>query len=114
MQPQQRAEIVGVMNDTKWEELRAAMYDLGRLHPQFRIKDRDREAPWSWDGEWFYHFRLRDYRAIEYVDLEVRSQEQRDAVRSRLRAIHVPGFETDEGFRVCGWIERGVFVDYIQ
>jgi hypothetical protein len=35
--------MIGVMNNTKWEELRAAMYELGSLHPQFRIKDRERE-----------------------------------------------------------------------
>lgn len=106
--------MIGVMNNTKWEELRLAMYELGRLHPQFRIKDRDRDEPWAWDGDWCYHFRLRAYEAIEYVDLRVGSQEQRDAVGDRLRAIHLPGTETDEGFRICGWIKPGDFVEYLR
>lgn len=106
--------MIGVMNNMKWEELRVAMYELGRLHPQFRVKDRDREEPWPWDGEWYYHFRLRDYDAIEHVDLKVRSPEQRDAVRKRLRAINLPGVETDDGFRIIGWIKSGEFVDYLK
>ena len=106
--------MIGVMNNTKWEELRVAMYELGPLHPPFRIKDRDREEPWPWDGEWFYHFRLRDYDAIEHVELEVRSAEQREAVRERLRAIHLPGVETDDGVRIYGWIKRGESVDYLE
>lgn len=106
--------MISVMNNTKWEELRVAMYELGPLHPQFRIKDRDREEPWPWDGEWFYHFRLSDYEAIEYVDLRVGSQEQRDAVRDRLRAIHLAGTETGEGFRIYGWRKPGEFAEYLK
>jgi hypothetical protein len=106
--------MIGVMNNTKWEGLRAAMYELGSLHPQFRIKDREREEPWLWDGEWFYHFRRDAYETIEYVDLKVTSQEQRVAVRDRLRAIHLPGVETEEGFRIYGWIKPGEFVDYLK
>jgi hypothetical protein len=106
--------MVGVMNDTKWDELRLAMYALGPLGPRFRIKDRGREEPWPWDGEWFYHFRGRGYDAIKHVDLAVGSPAQRDAVRERLRAIHLPGVETDDGFRVYGWVARGAFVDYLK
>ena len=106
--------MVGVMNNTKWEELRVAMYALGPLSPQFRIKDRDREEPWPWDGEWFYHFHLPDYDAIEQVELRVQSVQQRDAVRERLRAIHLPGVETDDGFRIYGWVKPGEPVDYLK
>ena len=38
--------------------------------------------------------------AEELVNLIKGSQEQRDAVRDSLRAIHLPGAETDEGFRI--------------
>jgi hypothetical protein len=106
--------MIGVMNNTKWEELRVAMYELGPLHPQFRIKDCDREEPWPWDGEWFYHFRQRDYDAIEHVELRVCSAGQREAVRERLRAIHLPGVETDDGFCIYGWIRSGQSVDYLK
>ena len=102
------------MNNSKWEELRVAMLGLGPLRPQFSIKDRDREEPHSWDGEWLYHFRDREYDAIEHVDLSVNSPQQRDAVRDRLRAIHLPGVETDGGFRIYGWVKRGEFVDYLK
>jgi hypothetical protein len=102
------------MNDTKWEELRLAMSAIAEQHPQFRIKDLGRAEPWPWDGEWFYHFRLRPYREIEWVDLRVRSETQRALIRERLHQIHVPGIETETGFRVFGWIAPGNAVDYIQ
>ncbi len=102
----------GVMNDTKWDELRLAMYSLGDQSPRFRIKDIGHE-PSSWDGEWFYHFREVPYREIQWVELHVDCDEQRDRVRNQLRHIHVPGMETDEGFRVFGWIDSGVTISYI-
>jgi hypothetical protein len=108
--------MVGLMNNTKWDELRLAMYRLGPLSPQYRIKDRELDAPCAWDGEWFYHFRLPgyDYADIEWVDLKATSTEQREAIRNRLREIHVPGRETAEGFRVLGWVSAGETVSYID
>ena len=105
---------IPVMNDTKWEELRLAMSELAEQHPQFRIQDLGRREPWPWDGEWCDHFRLRPYREIEWVDLRVRSETQRVLVRERLQQIHVPGIETETGFRVFGWIAPGVAVHFIQ
>lgn len=105
--------VIGVMNDTKWEELRLAMHALDSLRPRFQIKDRDAESPAAWDGEWFYHFREQSYDSIQWVDIETLTPEQRAAVRECLRAIHVPGVETKIGFRVFGWVSPGAPVDYI-
>ncbi len=104
----------GLMNDTKWEELRVAMYELGRQHPLFQMKVLNRDEPYFWDGDWFYHFRLLDYKEIEWVDLRVKSNEQREVVRERLAKIHVPGIATQEGFRIFGWVEPSVHVQYIE
>lgn len=101
------------MNNTKWEELRLAMYALGPLSPRFRIKDREHNEPFSWDGEWFYHFRECGYDSIEWVELKTVDLRQRDAVRDCLRAIHVPGTETEQGFRVLGWVKSGQSINFV-
>jgi hypothetical protein len=106
--------MVGVMNDTKWEELRRLMFDLRPRHPQFQIKDKDRIEPRPWDGEWYYHFRDQGYDSIEYVDLRTPDPAQREQVRDCLRQVHVPGHETADGFRILGWITEGQSVGYIE
>lgn len=115
MTDQQRKKLdrVGVMNDTKWDELRHAMYALGTNSPRFRIKDVAAESSSDWDGEWYYHFRLLPYSKIEWVELRVTSSAQRVIIRQRLREIRVPGEETSEGFRILGWIQSGTAVGYI-
>lgn len=106
--------LVGVMNDTKWEELRLAMYGLGPLHPQFQVKDLESHEPSTWDGEWFYHFRLLPYSTIEWCDLRICSEEQRLAVLECLRAIRLPGESTANGFHIHGWIRTDQTVSYIE
>ena len=104
----------GVMNNTKWEELRLAMLSLGSLSPQFQIKDVMSDQPSAWDGEWYYHFRLLPYSTIEWCDLRVRHEEQRREIRQILYAIHLPGEATEEGFRIYGWIQNGAVVNYLK
>ena len=45
-----------LMNDTKWNELRLAMYDLDAQSPRRRTKNLESWYICRWDGEWFYHF----------------------------------------------------------
>ena len=103
----------GAMNNTKWDEVRLAMYELGAAHPMWRTKDYESGYVCPWDGEWFYHFRQGGYDTIEWAEIAVTSQEQRTLVRDALRKIHVPGEETPEGFRVFGYTQPGVPLSYI-
>ncbi len=105
--------MIGVMNNTKWDEIRLAMYALDAPKPRFRIKDTDRTEVSDWDGEWFYHFRLQPYRSIEWADIQVQSESQRAEVRTCLHQIHVPGVETETGFRVIGWAPESESVNYL-
>ncbi len=99
------------MNNTKWDELRLAMYAL------------DPSPAWSTlstggyksrpDSEWFYHFRDGGYRAIVHVDIFAADAGQRASIRSALSAIHVPGEETPEGFRIFGYLRDGQSADFI-
>jgi hypothetical protein len=106
--------MIGVMNNTKWEELRLAMYALGSLHPRFRVKIIVTGHISEWDGEWYHHFRDGGYDDLEWVEIRTPDLAQREAVRTCLREIHVPGEEFAEGFRVVGWIEPGASVGYIE
>jgi hypothetical protein len=103
-----------VMNNTKWEELRLAMYSLGDLHPKWRTKDVETGFIPEWDGEWFYHFRNGAYESIEWVEIQVTSAMQDAAILQILRSIHVPGERTEHGYRVFGYAEPGKAVDYIE
>ena len=90
--------LAAVMNNTKWDELRLAMYSLGPLHPSWRTKDIETGFIPEWDGEW---------------EIKVTSTEQDEAVANALRAIHVPGERTEHGYRVFGYTRPGKPVDYI-
>lgn len=106
--------MIPVMNNTKWEEIRLAMYSLGDLHPKWRTRDIETGYVPEWDGEWFYHFRDGGYDCIEWVEIRVSSAEQDRAVLAALKAIHVPGERTEDGFRVFGYVEPGKSVKYLE
>lgn len=106
-------KLVGVMNDTKWDELWSSMYGLGSRSPAFSIRCLKSDQPSSWDREWFHHFRRDPYREIEWVDLRILHEDDRTAILACLREVHVPRKETPDGFRVFGWIPTDVFVDYL-
>jgi len=104
--------LIALMNNTKWEELRSAMFGLGDLRPHWRSKDVSGHVS-SWDGEWFYHFREGGYGSIEWVEIRVLSADQDAAVLTRLRSIHLPGHRIEQGFRIYGYASDGVAIDYV-
>ena len=93
------------MNNTKWEELRLAMYNLGALRPMWCTRDVESGYESSWDGEWFYHFLYGGYDTIEWVEIRIDSPEQEQAVLSALQCIQVPGRRSDAGFKVHGYAD---------
>jgi hypothetical protein len=101
------------MNDTKWDELRRAMYELADLTPRWRTQDVENGNVSHWDSEWFHHFRNGGYKFIQWVEIAVDTNEQRAAVLAELIRIHVPGEQTDSGYRVFGYVKAGEAVDYI-
>src|SRR5262245_41405448 len=101
------------MNNTKWEEIRLAMYGLGKLHPKWRTRDRETGFVSPWDQEWFYHFRAGGYATIEWLEIQVSGGAQRAAVLEALRAIHVPGEDNGSVLRVFGYVPLGTEVGYL-
>lgn len=96
-----------LLNDTKWDELRLAMYNLGKLSPRWRTLDIKNGHLSDWDSEWYYHFRAGGYNTIRYVDLETVGEEQKEAVLRELVRLNLPGENTPDGFRVYGYVESG-------
>ncbi|WP_246206964.1 DUF6678 family protein [Methylocystis heyeri] len=93
------------MNNTKWDELRLAMYAITPPPSWSALSTNGYRSPP--DREWFYHFREGGYESILYVDIRVDGPNQRELVRSALKKVHVPGEESPEGFRVFGYITDG-------
>ncbi|PKL74541.1 MAG: hypothetical protein CVV27_19990 [Candidatus Melainabacteria bacterium HGW-Melainabacteria-1] len=101
------------MNDTKWEEIRLAMYGLGELIPKWRTRDRETGFESPWDGEWFYHFRSGGYATIEWLEIEVSYDAQRTLVLEALHAIQVPGEDMGHVLRIYGYVPSGTEVEYL-
>jgi hypothetical protein len=100
------------MNDTKWDALRQAMYELGPLSPSWRTKDLSGYLS-TLDSDWFYHFRGDGYCTIASVEIYVTTSEQEAAVEAALRRVHVPGRRFENGFRVHGHAIEGEFLEYL-
>jgi hypothetical protein len=100
-----------VMNNTKWNELRLAMYNTDPA-PRWSTLCQNgyRSAA---DREWYYHFRAGGYEDIVYVDIFADDREHRERIRTAIKRIHVPGEETGDGFRIYGYAERGQALDYL-
>ena len=103
-----------LMNDTKWDELRLAMYGLDAFRPRWRTLDIENGYLSQWDREWFYHFRNGGYKSIHWADIALDSPEQRTAVLAELVRIHVPGERTQFGYRILGYARTGEAVGYIE
>jgi hypothetical protein len=103
-----------LLNDTKWDELRLAMYALGQQAPDFRVREIGADLPGPWDGEWYYHFRQGGYRSIEQVELRLRDSAHRGAITAAIERIGLPGTCTDAGFVVYGYAAPGTPVEYIS
>ena len=101
----------GVMNNTKWDEVRLAMHAIDP-RPSWRTLDLNGYCAPS-DKDWFYHFRNGRYESIQHLDICLANPAQREAVRSALREVHVPGEETPEGFRIFGYVENGLAIDFL-
>jgi hypothetical protein len=106
------AELHPVMNNTKWRELRGAMYAIesATTYRIMRINGYYSDP----DAEWFYHFQEGGYDDIRYVDIFATDQLHRQQIGSALKKIHLPAEETGDGFRVYGYVLPGQAVDYLD
>lgn len=97
----EREGLCAILNDTKWEELVAAMRALGS--PRFRQKHVRAEQPAEWDGEWYYH--LRPFVCVEWVEIDL--SKGAAEVEAALRAIPIPFSRERQYLRVWGYTRPG-------
>lgn len=102
-----------VMNNTKWEELRAAMFELAKPSPKWRTRILGSGFVSVWDSEWFYHFKDGGYEDLEWVEIMPATVEQAPKLLAALRAIHLPGIATEVGFKVFGHLPEGIPCEYL-
>ena len=106
----EREGLVGVLNDTKWEELIQAMRALA-FGPRYRPKHVRAKGPADWDGEWYYH--LRPFSCVEWVDIDPLDRDHSPPidhtaeVEAALRRIHVPFSREGQYLRVWGYTRPG-------
>ena len=118
----ERERLASVMNDTKWEELTAAMQAFQPL-PDWRCKEISASGPGRWNAEWYYH--VRPFHTIEWLEIgfinpkpapdgsapvHLTPAERADAearLRATLSALGVP-FSLENGLtRVWGYTRPG-------
>lgn len=91
------------MNNTKWDELRLGMYDLGEFTPMWRTCDTETGYICEWDKEWFYHFNVGGYETIEWVELKIESELQEQAILEFLQAKNIPVKASEFGYKIYGY-----------
>lgn len=106
------SELQPLLNDTRWRELRLAMLELE--HPPQWVSTAIGGYRYGPDREWFYHFQQRGYSDLLHVDIIADDHVHRQAIRAAILPIHLPGAETEKGFRIFGYAQPGQFVDFIS
>ncbi len=61
----------GLANNTKWNELQQVMSELGQKAPYWRTRATNGfiYPTHGWEADWTYHFRLGEYKYIEWCEM---------------------------------------------
>jgi hypothetical protein len=101
----------GAMNNTKWEELRLAMYGISSLHQAINAcalaATTRMQRP---NGLSLPKWRIRRRSICRHIRGKPTSSR---ADQKRPEDIHLPGEETNDGFRVYGYALPGQTLDYL-
>jgi hypothetical protein len=111
MMTDRQTELNPLMNNTKWDELRLAMYSL-EPPPQWSTHSLTGYTSPT-QREWYCHFRDGGYDDIVYVDIMADTAVHMEGIAMALREIHVPADKIEGGFRVYGYSIPGQFVSYL-
>lgn len=111
----EREQLVSVMNNTKWSELRALMIDEASFSPRYRVKclRTTDERPYYWGADWYHH--LPTFKAIEWLEIDPVDRERkghlvpdivtdkRDELEQLLGSRSIPFEWEGEFIRVYGY-----------
>ncbi len=101
-----------VMNHTKWEEIRLAMYEYPNTR-LWRTKDIETGYICPWEGDWYYHFEIGGYKNIEWLEIKAETNEIKNDILKILKHIHVAGEVFDDVIKVYGHVKIGNPIDYL-
>ncbi|KIV73480.1 hypothetical protein SZ39_2005 [Bacillus mycoides] len=101
----------GLMNNTKWNEIRLAMYNYP-LPIQWRTKDIKNSYICDWDSEWYYHFSIDNYKTIEWLEIKTENEEIKKDIIDLLKKIHVPGEILSNSVKIYGY-KKNNSINYI-
>ena len=102
------SQLVGLANNTKWSELQSLMSELGNRAPYWRTQATNGFVyPTSgWDGDWTYHFRIGEYKFIEWCEITPRQDPGSLELAELLAVCQRIGFEHEANghvIRIIGY-----------
>jgi len=99
--------LVGLANDTKWDELIDAMRARRDWRPSYRFQCID-GPPSDWDVEWFYHLPF-PMISVEWLDVSttrVRGEDHPDWIEVLIRGIGLDYRAGTTMIRIFGYSPR--------
>jgi hypothetical protein len=106
------SQLVGLANNTKWSELQVSMAERSNNAPYWRTQATNGFVypEKGWDADWSYHFRLGDYKDIEWCELTPRKSPEAISLAEVVALCGRIGFEieiNDEVVRIIGYRRVG-------
>ncbi len=103
--------LIGLANNTKWNELQKAMSALGIKAPYWRTMATNGYLypPTGWDADWTYHFRLGEYKTIEWCELSPRGTTESATLAEIVKTVKQCGFEFEVGedrVKIIAYVRR--------
>jgi hypothetical protein len=104
-------QLIGLANNTKWHELQKAMSELGIKAPYWRTLATNGYLypPTGWDADWTYHFRLGEFKTIEWCELSPRGDGESLSLEDITKIIKKCGFEYEIGedrVKIIAYVRR--------
>jgi hypothetical protein len=104
-------QLIGLANNTKWNELQTALSSLGVKAPYWRTMSTNGYLypPTGWDADWTWHFRLGEYKPIEWCELSPRASADSMTLEEIADLVKKCGFEfhTDNGLvKIIAYVRR--------
>jgi hypothetical protein len=104
-------QLISLANNTKWNELQTIMSGLGIKAPYWRSMATNGYLypPSGWDADWTYHFRLGEYKTIEWCELSPRGNPESITLDETITIIKQCGFEFEVGddrVKIIAYVRR--------